>query len=246
MVMFNFFIFFQLVVAIGAFCLIMALYETFEYAACYKEEKKEQRQKMMEELQSRDRERTDSRHRRSSDEEARRLLDDSDAEYLQLQDMSACSPVQSEVSAASSVQNSSSAATKNLSSASKNLSSALVSDVEEGNDLNEIGQNMESFSEHSNRTDSFYSDTSDNKTIADKSSSHSMQNISSANSEGGPNSHSYHKEIHSKKKMKSWYGKSKPGASESKTRALPKVDNHAFDPYSSYAYSSLKTASDDD
>ena len=37
----------------GIFCLVMALYETFEYAACYRDEKKAQRQRMLELLQTR-------------------------------------------------------------------------------------------------------------------------------------------------------------------------------------------------
>lgn len=46
------FVLFQFVMLAGIFCLVMALYETFEYAACYREEKKAQRQRMLEHLQT--------------------------------------------------------------------------------------------------------------------------------------------------------------------------------------------------
>lgn len=46
------FVLFQFVMLAGIFCLVMALYETFEYAACYRDEKKAQRQRMLEHLQT--------------------------------------------------------------------------------------------------------------------------------------------------------------------------------------------------
>lgn len=42
----------KFVMLAGIFCLVMALYETFEYAACYRDEKKAQRQRMLEHLQT--------------------------------------------------------------------------------------------------------------------------------------------------------------------------------------------------
>jgi hypothetical protein len=54
----------------------MALYETFEYAACYRNEKKAQRQKMIENLSTQPSARNNMSTNEADHSESQRLLDD--------------------------------------------------------------------------------------------------------------------------------------------------------------------------
>ncbi|KAK3107542.1 hypothetical protein FSP39_016971 [Pinctada imbricata] len=83
----------KFIVLTGCFCLLVALYETFEYAACYREEKKAERSRMMEELVSRMSSQNASGVTMETDsiaQDTHRYLNTSDGrgEYIQLRDMS--------------------------------------------------------------------------------------------------------------------------------------------------------------
>ncbi|XP_062606722.1 proprotein convertase subtilisin/kexin type 7-like [Saccostrea cucullata] len=64
----------KFLVLASIFCLVMALYETFEYAVCYRDEKKAQRQKMMANLQNQQPSRNKTTDE-ADQSESQRLLD---------------------------------------------------------------------------------------------------------------------------------------------------------------------------